>query len=153
MAKTLSRIFCGLVTIILLCASALALAGNLDGASEEALRKTLQLLSDPTERQVEIDKDPKAKFAEQQAKSLAGSPDNIEEMYAIASEIFQDLTMKFDGDSSAMVKAMEDAKKSPKAFFEKLGLKTQARISALARKIEAKQKVGGPEVAPNQKQK
>ena len=154
MAKTHSRFFGGFVALLLVCGSVPALAGNLDSASEEALRKTLQLMGNPSERQADIDKDPNAKFADQQAKSLAGSPENAEEMYSIAAEIFQDLTMNSAGDASAMIMAMEEAKKSPKAFFAKLSPKTQARIAALAKKIEAKQKVGaGPEVAPNQKQK
>jgi hypothetical protein len=86
----------------------------LDAASEEALGQTTNLLTNSAERKKVIDQDRKAKAADDHVKSVAG--ENSEDVYGLASKVFEKLAKKYNGDVNKMNEVIEAAKKNPEGF-------------------------------------
>lgn len=108
------------------------------GAHEkQGLKDTKEFLVNPKERQKFIDKDAKAKEADQKAESLAGSKENKEEIYGIAAEVMEKLTQEAKGDPQLMQKILQEAQTNPQAFYEKyFDEKSRQRVRGVATDIE-----------------
>lgn len=129
---------------ILLVAMALAVvlaapgplrAQALDPASQEALAATLKMLTDPSLRGPEIARNQQATAIDRQIQSMAGSEQLRQELYALAAQIFQELTLGSGGDAGKMSEALERAKADPAAFAAMLSPATLQRLRELSIKI------------------
>ena len=127
---------------IALVALAVVLAGPgplraqaLDPASQEALSATLKMLTEPSLRSPEIAKNQQATAIDKQVQSMLGSEQLREEFYALAAQIFQELTSNSGGDVAKMNEALERAKADPAAFAAMLSPQTLQRLRELSIKI------------------
>jgi hypothetical protein len=127
---------------IALVALAVVLAGPgplraqaLDPASQEALSATLKMLIDPSLRSPEIAKNQQATTIDKQVQSMVGSEQLRQEFYALAAQIFQELTSNSGGDVAKMNEALERAKADPAAFTAMLSPQTLQRLRELSIKI------------------
>ena len=85
-----------------LAAAAPLAAQPLDPAAGEALSTTLKMLLDPTLRSATIAGNPQAGAADQQIRSLTGSDALTQELFALAADVFQELTQASGGDATKM---------------------------------------------------
>jgi hypothetical protein len=117
---------------VMLSAGATARAQGLDAASLEALAATLRLLQDPSQRGA-LGSD--AAAADQQVRALAGSPELAQEFYALAGEVFAELTRGMGGDAAKMTDAVARLKADPNSLAALVSPRTLDRIRELARKL------------------
>lgn len=109
---------------------------DLDKASTEALDKTKHLLVNPQEREKALQADPKGREADQKLKALVGS-EKSEDVYKMASEIFDRLTKEAGGDPQKMQKLLEEAQKNPQSFYHKMLTDAErAKVRGLATDVE-----------------
>ncbi len=115
--------------------------GPLDTASEEALRKTQQLLTTPGQREQVIGGYARAKQADAQVDALTGSNAVMkEQIYRAASGAMGDITNANGGDPDAMAKMLEKAQKDPEGFLNSLSPETQDQVRSIARDLEERQR-------------
>jgi hypothetical protein len=115
------------------------LAAQLDAASQSALQNTQEMLTDPALREKAVQETEAARAADQQAKSVAGSPENTEALYRISGTVMSEITHRTGGDPAKMNELLKDAEKNPEAFGESLTPESQSAIRDLAGKVPAKQ--------------
>jgi hypothetical protein len=110
-------------------------AQALDSGATEALATTLRMLLDPTLRSAAIAGNPQAAAAEQQIRSLTGSDALTHELFALAADVFQELTQASGGDAVKMSQTLERARTDPGAFAAMLSAPTLERLRQLSVKI------------------
>ena len=118
-----------------LAAAAPLAAQPLDPAAGEALSTTLKMLLDPTLRSAAIVGNPQAGAADQQIRSLTGSDALTQELFALAADVFQELTQASGGDATKMAQSLDAARTDPAAFAAMLSPKTLERLRQLSVKI------------------
>jgi hypothetical protein len=128
------------LTAALALAGALAAAASLaaqplDPAAGEALSTTLKMLLDPTLRSAAIAGNPQAGAADQQIRSLTGSDALTQELFALAADVFQELTQASGGDATKMAQSLDAARTDPAAFAAMLSPQTLERLGQLSVKI------------------
>ena len=112
---------------------------ELDSASQEALQKTQQLLTNMSQRQEAIVKDPKAKAPDSMAEQAVGfSGGAKEDVYQLASEVFADLVKQTNGDGKKMQEIISEFKRNPAGFAEKWTPEQKARLKTIADQIGPK---------------
>jgi len=125
---------------VVVLAAALAIAPalpaqTLDPASAAALDAAMRLLLDPAQRGPAIAANPQAAAADKQMQALLGSPELQQEFYALAAEIFADLTQRAGGDVTRMTQALEAGRADPSGFMATLSPRTLERLRVLSGKI------------------
>jgi hypothetical protein len=125
----------GMALAVVLAAPGPLRAQALDPASQEALSATLRILMDPALRGPEIAKNPQATAIDKHVQSMMGGEQLRQEFYALAAQIFQELTSNSGGDVGKMNEALERAKGDPAAFTALLSPQTLQRLRELAIKI------------------
>lgn len=128
-------ILIGMALAVLLAAPGPLRAQALDPASQEALSATLKMLMDPALRSPEIAKNQEATAIDKQVQSMVGSERLRQEFYALAAQIFQELTSNSGGDVAKMNEALERAKADPAAFAAMLSPQTLQRLTELSIKL------------------
>ena len=118
-----------------LTVAASAGAQALDPAATEALAATLKMLLDPGQRGAAIAGNPQAAAIDQQIRSLTGSEALTQEFFALAADVFQELTGATGGDVDKMLAALDGARTNPSAFAATLSPATLDRLRALSVKI------------------
>jgi len=93
-------------------------------------------LDDPQARQALIDQDPKSRAMHNQVSSFAGSEENTNEVYRIASKVLEKIAQDAGGDPEKMMLLLAEAQKNPEAFARNLTPDQQAAIRQLAAQIE-----------------
>ena len=86
-----------------------ARAQALDSDSAMALGATLKMLLDPAMRSAAIAGNPQASQIDQQVRALTGSEALTQEFYAVAADVFNDLTRGAGGDAGKMSEALARA--------------------------------------------
>lgn len=128
----------GVVSLGVVLSSGGAWAGDeLDEMTESSIGKTINLMTDPTARKAALAKDPKGQAADTQAREIAGSEANTDEMYRLASDIFNTIARESGGDPQKMSQLMQAAAANPEAFAAGLNPAQQAKLKALANQVEA----------------
>jgi hypothetical protein len=127
------RIAAALALLLALAPS--ARAQSLDPASAEALSAAMKALLDPGQRAGAIAGSPQAGAADQNARALMGSDALTQELYALAAQIFTELTAASGGDASKMAHTLEQARTDPAAFAATLSPQTRERLHQLSLKI------------------
>jgi hypothetical protein len=107
-----------------------------DKASIEALQKTQALLKDPEARKKAAQANPQAAQAVQQLEALAGSKQNEQMMYELASDLFGDLTKEAKGDPNKMMELLQKAQKDPESYGKKLTPQQREQIRMLSGQIK-----------------
>lgn len=128
----------GALLALVLTAAPLA-AQTPDQASAEALSATLRMLLDPSFRATAIEGNPQAGAVDAQIQALTGSAALTQELYAVAADVFRDLTQGADGDVTKMSEALDRGKADPASFAAMLSPATLARLRGLATKISDEQ--------------
>lgn len=106
-----------------------------DSTSNEALRRTQELLADKAQRNAIIANDPKAASVDKNVKNLMG--ENSEDLYQSSAADFLPYILQQSGGDP--VKAQE-LLSNPEQFLANLPPDLKAKVSALADKSTAKQK-------------
>lgn len=109
---------------------------KLDAASQEALRQTIQLLNSPVQRGEVIQKDSKAKAADDQVQSLMGTPENTAKLYELAGKIMENLANQAEGDPQKMMEILEKAQRDPSSFASSFTPEQQKMLQDLAKQVE-----------------
>jgi hypothetical protein len=123
------------VLALLLALAPSARAQSLDAASADALSAAMKALLDPTQRAGAIAGHPQAGAADQNARALMGSDALTQELYALAAQIFTELTAASGGDASKMAQTLEQARTDPAGFAATLSPQTRERLHQLSLKI------------------
>ena len=110
-------------------------AQALDPVSAEALATTLKTLLDPTQRSAAIAGNPQAAPIDQQIRSLTGSDALTQEFYALALDVFSELTQAAGGDITKMSEMLDRGKSDPAGLVAMLSPQTQERLRQLSIKI------------------
>ena len=125
-----------ILSLILIHVTAYA---GLDDNQKQGLQDTQKMLKSPSERQKAIAKDPKAREMDAKVDALAGTSENKEEMYGLASQLLEKIALKANGDPAKMQEMMLKAQQDPKAFYEEYFDESQkARVRGVANKIDSK---------------
>ena len=107
--------------------------------SADAVKKTQESLKDKKSRE-ELLKEPSARKANDAALGVAGSEQNLDEMYKIASELLPVLMEMNENDPEKAAKSLEAFQKDPEKFLNSLPESSKNRIKLLAEKIQAESK-------------
>jgi hypothetical protein len=133
------------VVTVLSLVFALALAAPLgaqplDPTATEALATTLKTLLDPTQRSAAIAGNPQAAPIDQQIRSLTGSEALTQEFYALALDVFSELTQAAGGDITKMSEMLDRGKSDPAGLAAMLSPQTQERLRQFSVKISDQKK-------------
>ena len=109
-------------------------AQSLDPASAEALAATLRLLQDPSARAAALGGNPQGSALDQQLQSLVGAA-NMQDIYALAAVIFNDLAQATGGDVGKLSQALTSGRNDPAGFAATLSPATLQRLRELSVKI------------------
>jgi hypothetical protein len=111
---------------------------GLDAASMEALQKTQNLLNDREARDKAVAKDAKARDADQRAAQAAGSAENKERMYQLASDLMPGIASETGGDPEKMQKLVESLQRDPASLEQHLTTQQRLEIKRIAEESEKK---------------
>jgi len=123
------------LALLLLACSPPAGAQSPD-AGNDALSATLRMLLDPTLRSAALAGSPQGGALEQQLRSLTGGSDALtQELFALAADVFQEMTQATGGDAMKMTQTLDRARSDPSAFAAMLSPQTLERLRQLSIKI------------------
>jgi len=108
---------------------------GLDPASAAALSATLRALTDPAARDHAIAASPGAAEIDRQVRSLAASPQLVQEIYETAAAVFADLAASTGGDVGRMADALERARTDPASLGALLTPETMRRLRDLSSRV------------------
>ncbi|MBX9765809.1 MAG: hypothetical protein K2X47_00940 [Bdellovibrionales bacterium] len=98
---------------------ALSSAEELDTASQEALKKTIELLNSP-ELRADAIQDGRAKAADKAVSNVSGGNATIKnDIYSLSSVLFERIVNESKGDTQKMNQLLMDAQRDPASFAEK----------------------------------
>ncbi len=100
-------------------------AHALDDPSSRALSETLRSLGKGGSGKKAPPLDPRLAPLEQ-------SPESMEELYAVAGAVLEELAREYDGDPEKMSQALERGKTDPEGFAKGLSPATRKRLEKLA---------------------
>jgi hypothetical protein len=86
---------------------------SLAPADQKALQQTQEVLTDKSKRKDALTTDA-AKKADAYATSVGGN--HTDDIYSLASKVFEKLVIKYNGDSNKIAEVLERAKKDPASF-------------------------------------
>lgn len=124
------------VTVAILTAHAQS-QGKLDAHDEKALGQTKTLMTNKAAREEAIKNDPKAVQADSFTKKVAG--DKTEDVYALATKIFERLIRKYNGDADKLKQVLADAQRNPSAFANEFTPEELAILKDVAAKLPQSQ--------------
>jgi hypothetical protein len=131
----------GVLSLVSVLALAAPLGAQpLDPTATEALATTLKTLLDPTQRSAAIANNPQAAPIDQQIRSLTGSEALTQEFYALALDVFSELTQAAGGDITKMSEMLERGKSDPAGLVAMLSPQTQERLRRFSTKISDQRK-------------
>lgn len=110
---------------------------GLDPISKEALANTQNLLKDPEERKKAISGDAKATWTNKQVESIGGSGENVQAIYELAADVFNDMTKEAKGDPQKMKELLLKAQEDPTSFANKFTPAEKAKLNGVSRRIPA----------------
>jgi hypothetical protein len=110
--------------------------------------ETRKLLVSPDARGKNTDQDPKAKKADDYAKSVAGSKENSQALYELSAEIFSRLEKQANGDPEKLQKLMIEAARNPAAFGETFTPEERKKLKEVSDRSPHQQQTGATNPAP-----
>ena len=136
----LTRTATALTLLVVLAAASPLGAQPLDPTASEALATTIKTLMDPTQRSAAIANSPQAAPIDQQIRSLTGSEALTQEFYALALDVFSELTVAAGGDITKMSEMLDRGKSDPAGLAAMLSPQTQERLRQFSVKISDQKK-------------
>ena len=125
--------------VVLAAASPLG-AQPLDPTATEALATTLKTLIDPTQRSSAIAGNPQATSIDQHIRSLTGSEALTQDFYALALDVFSELTVAAGGDITKLSEILDRGKTDPAGLVAMLSPQTQERLRQFSVKVSDQKK-------------
>lgn len=107
-----------------------------DAATQQALRETQTLLTNPAERNKALEGDANAKAHDSKMKSNLGG--QTEEAYRLSSQVLETLVQKSGGDAAKMQEMVNQMMANPHAIEQYLTTAQRDQIRKMASDIEAK---------------
>lgn len=133
---TRTRFILSLLWALVACGAPALEAQTLDAASAEALAATLRLLQDPAARDAALAGNPRGASLDRDIQAMTGgSPALTQELYALAAQVFSELTLNSGGDLTRMNQALDRGRGDPAGFAAFLSPDTLARLRDLASRI------------------
>ena len=132
---TRTRYLLPLLVALVLAGTHAVEAQGLDAASAEALAATLRLLQDPVARDAALAGNPQGAALDRDIQALTGSPALTQEFYALAAQVFTELTLNSGGDLGRMNQALASGRGDPAGFAAFLSPDTLTRLRDLATRI------------------
>jgi len=129
------RIAAALALVVALGQTASPAAQALDPTATEALAVTLRMLLDPAQRSAALAGNAQAGQIDQQIRALTGSDALTQEFYALAADVFQELTQGLGGDPAKMTEALARGSTDPSGLAAALSPRTLERLRQLSIKI------------------
>lgn len=108
----------------------------LDEPSEQALRQTQQLMTNPAERSKFLQSDSKASTADQSAHAALG--DQTEGAYQISAQVLEAIAREAGGDPAKMQAISTELMANPNALEKYLTAAQREQIRGMASEIEKK---------------
>lgn len=125
----------------LMLVHAAAAQAQLDEHQKKGLEDTQDLLRSKSKREAAIKGDKKAEDADAKLGALAGSEQNKEGMYDLASQVMEKITIDAKGDPQKMQKLLLEAQANPQAFYNKyFSAEQKEKVRGIANDIEKKKK-------------
>jgi hypothetical protein len=112
-------------------------AGDLDAASEAAMKQVDSLLTDPSMRGQAIAKDPAAKGADEMVQGISRDPAVQQDLYKLADHVFDDLMKKHGGDAAAAMEEITRAQKDPAGFAAGWTPEEKAELKRLGKAVDS----------------
>lgn len=110
--------------------------GLLDSASQEALRKTQEGLTNPDARLKMLEGDAKGQEQDAKVRSMLG--DQSEGAYQISSQVLETIVNQTKGDPTKMQELVNQMLKNPQMLEQYLSAQQRDQIRKMASEIEAK---------------
>jgi hypothetical protein len=129
------RVAAALALVVALAQTASTAAQALDPTATEALAATLRMLLDPAKRSAALGGNAQAGQIDQQIRALTGSEALTQEFYALAADVFRELTQGSGGDAAKMTEALARGRTDPSGFAAALSPQTLERLRQLSVKI------------------
>ncbi len=121
------------ISFILILGSSIALAQELP---EDPVIQTQKVLTNPEARKKAIEETKGARDADQAALGVAGSQENLNNMYQVSSEILPIINKMADGDQAKMMQLLSEAQKNPEKFYNSLPENLRNQIRGIAKESE-----------------
>jgi hypothetical protein len=110
-------------------------ADELDEFSNQALLETQHILVDQKSRQNAIAQSAASHQADSQVRSIAGNPQNVQQMYQISSDVFGDIVKKSQGNPAQVEETVDDLKSNPQNLYQNISENSRLKIKELSEKI------------------
>jgi hypothetical protein len=122
---------------IFVCVLVCAVSLYAETAEErKALDETISILISPEQRKQILDKDPKAKEADDFALQVGGNAANQQKIYELAAKVMADLAKNGNSDPEKMMQILEKANKDPEGFAKTFSPEQKKMLQELAAEIE-----------------
>lgn len=108
----------------------------MDPATQDALQKTQQGLTNPAERAKMIEGDSKAQAQDAKVKAMLG--DQSEGAYQLSSQLLETLVQKTNGDPQKMQEIVNQLMANPQMLEQYLTGQQREQIRKMASEIEGK---------------
>lgn len=129
----MKRILFGLVLIHTVAAA------ELDKHQQKGVQDTQNMLKSPHQRNEAIKNDATAKEVDAKVDALTGGGQTKEDVYGLASEIFEKVAAEAKGDPEKMQQLLMEAQSNPQKFYDKYFTEAQkAKVRGIANKTEKK---------------
>lgn len=126
-----------LIVLVLIVLTSFANAADAqDPATQQALRETQQLLTNPTERTKALSTDPKAQAHDAKTRAVLGN--NTEGAYQISSQLMETLVQQSGGDAGKMQELVNKLMANPQSLEQYLTPAQREQIRKMASDVEAK---------------
>lgn len=116
---------------------ALAATSFAEELDKNSLSETQGFLKDRSKVETVLSADPKARKADDFAKQVGGSDENVQQMYSIAADILPVLLEMNENNPEKALNSLQEYSKNPKEFLARLPAGTRKKIENLASKIES----------------
>lgn len=118
-----------------------------DANTDEALEKTMQLLSNSNEINKLILQDSKAKKSDDRVREITQDPRQRERIYQLSAKVLKSMSQRRHGNIEEMKKDLIDGAKNPAAFANQFTEEELAELRAIASEIDAVQSSSQPQTA------
>lgn len=110
---------------------------KLDQHQESSLKKTQQLLRDPSQRIKAVNNSKDAQEAHQKALNLLGNQENVNKAYDMAAVMLRSITEEANGDPQKMKQILNNARSNPAALAERMPAEFKILLKQMAKDIES----------------
>lgn len=126
-----------LLFITILLVTPVARSEDLDASTLDAIAKSQQVLTDPALRRKAAAQFKGGTRATENVRAIAGNPQNEEEIYALAAEIFGTLAKNAKGEPDKMMEILQKGLSDPAAFGNSLSPAQKQKLHEISIRVPA----------------